>query len=163
MTDRERLLQTLAATYAYYERELTQFAVKVWLEDLADLPIDAVCAAFVAHRRDPQRGQWLPKSADILRQIRGDIESDAHLAWGDVMRIACNGGRGEVDAVTLAAVKSLGGISVIQHAKPEQNQWLQKRFLEAYAVYARREQDQPALLGNDAQKLVESAAKKVTA
>ena len=54
MTDRERLLQTLAAVYAYYERELSEFAVGVWLEDLEGHPIDAVCEAFKRHRRDPE-------------------------------------------------------------------------------------------------------------
>ena len=81
MTDRERLLQTLVAVYAYYDRELSEFAISVWLEDLEEHPVDAVCEAFKRHRRDPERGQWLPKSADILRQLQGDKAEAVQMAW----------------------------------------------------------------------------------
>lgn len=149
MTDRERLLQTLAATYAYYDRELSQFVVQVWVEDLEGHPIDAVCAAFTAHRRDPQRGQWLPKTADILRQLQGDVEHEAQLAWGRVMEAATNGGRGEIDNVSRQALHTMGGISAVQRADVQQTQWLRKQFLETFAVYAKRDRDGGALLTDD--------------
>ncbi len=161
MTDRERLLQTLAATYAYYERELSEFIVQVWLDDLEGHPIDAVCAAFTAHRRDPQRGQWLPKTADILRHLGRDDGANGQLAWGKVMEIASNGGRGRLDdAAAFEAVRSIGGISAVQRADSQQTQWLQKRFLEAYSVYAKREREQPVLLGHDAMQRIAGAVRE---
>lgn len=159
MTDRERLLQILAATYAYYERELSQFVIQVWVEDLDGYQIDAVCAAFTAHRRDPDRGQWLPKSADILRQIHGDVKDAAQLAWSRVLSVAAAGGRGQLDDATREALHSLGGLSAIQRAPVDQNGFLQKRFMEAYAVYAKREREAPALLTGDVRKLLAGVAK----
>ena len=57
MTEAERqtLLQTLLGVHAYYDRDLSEMAVSVWLEDLAGHDMADVCAAFVRHRRDPER------------------------------------------------------------------------------------------------------------
>lgn len=157
MTDRERLLQTLAATYAYYERELTEFAVGLWLEDLDSHPIDEVCAAFVRHRRDPQRGQWLPKSADILRQLQGDSAERAVTAWthllAEIRRVGAYG-RPEIDETTREALATVGGWGAVCRADERELTWLQRRFAEAYGVHqARAERTAEPLLAAVAQAL----------
>lgn len=138
MTDRERLLQTIAATYAYYERELSEFVLQVWLDDLNGHPVDAVCAAFVRHRRDAQRGQWLPKTADILRQIEGDIGDRALVAWGEVIAAAKAGGA-RFDGPTQAAIDSMGGMGRLRMAREDENGFLQRQFVAAYQAYQRRD------------------------
>jgi len=94
MTDRKRLLATLAAVYAFYEREITELACQFWCEDMAEYPVEAVERAFAAHRRDPERGQFLPKPADIIRHLQGDSTQRAMLAWGEAVECARNGGAG---------------------------------------------------------------------
>lgn len=152
MTDRERLLQTLAATYAYYERELSQFVLQVWVDDLSEYPIDAVCEAFARHRRDTKRGQWLPKSADILLQLNGDADERALVAWGEVIAAAKAGG-GRFDGATQQAVDSMGGMGRIRMAREDENGFLQRQFVASFKAYRARS-DAPPLLDGAALKAI---------
>lgn len=145
MTDRERLLQLLAATYAYYERELSEFALQVWVDDLDGYPFAAVAEAFTRHRRDPKRGQWLPKTADILHQLHGDADERALVAWGEVIAAAKAGGA-RFDGATQAAIEAMGGMGRLRMAKEEENGFLQRQFVAAFKAFAHRE-EQPPLLG----------------
>ena len=43
--------------------------VQIYFDLLKRYDINHVTAAIVAHLRDPERGQWYPKPADIIRQI----------------------------------------------------------------------------------------------
>lgn len=144
MNDRERLLQTLAATYAYYERELSEFVLQVWIEDIGEYPIDDVCAAFARHRRDPQRGQWPPKSADILRLMNGDIDDHALVAWGEVIAAARSGGK-RFDGPTQEAIDSMGGMGRLRLATEAENGFLQRQFVAAYKAYRHRADAQPMI------------------
>lgn len=146
MTDRERLLQTLAATYAYYERELSEYVLQVWIDDLTGYPIEAVCQAFVRHRRDTKRGQWLPKSADILLQLHGDADERALIAWGEVISAAKAGGA-RFDGPVQAALDSMGGMGRIRMASESENGFLQRQFVAAFKAYRQRD-ELPALIGS---------------
>jgi hypothetical protein len=148
MNDREKqILQMLAGVYTYYEKELSEFAIRMWLEDLSDYDSDTIAEAFARHRRDPDRGQWLPKTADILRQIRGNVEDSALVAWGSVLSAARGGGsRDGFDAVTKEALQTLGGFGAVCRANEDQNAFLQRRFVEAYQTYARRAETPPLAL-----------------
>jgi len=154
MTDRQRIVQALTAMYAYYERELSDFALRIWMEDLEGFSADVVCAALTAHRRDTERGQWLPKSADVLRKINGDPAEAAQMAWERVLKVAQGGGSGKLDSASRRAVNALGGISAIQRSPVDQNGFLQKRFADAYAVYAKREREDQAQISGDVAKML---------
>lgn len=50
-------------------KQRTEGAMNLVFEDLRQYPLDLVAKALTAHRRDPERGQWLPNSAHIEHQI----------------------------------------------------------------------------------------------
>ena len=52
----------------------------MFFRTLANLPLEAVRRAFDAHVRDPQRGRFFPKPADVLAQIPDD-RPGADEAW----------------------------------------------------------------------------------
>lgn len=145
--DRARLVQTLVGVHGFYDRELSEFAIRIWAEALDGMPIAAVDEAFARHLRDPEAGRWLPKPADILRQLRGDAEQAALIAWGEVLA-AARSGKATLDPVAREAVQSLGGMSVIQRADESQNGFLQRRFCDAFKAYRARA-EAPPLLGAD--------------
>jgi hypothetical protein len=139
--DHPRLLQTLLGVYAYYDRDLTEMAMTVWVEDLEQHDIVEVERAFVAHRRDPERGQWLPKSADILRRLSGGKSEAVHVAWAgllDAVRAIGAYGEPELEPATLQAIDSLGGWRAICRADERDLPHLQRRFSEAYGVWRDR-------------------------
>lgn len=149
MTDRKRLVQTLVGVHAFYDKELTEFAIRVWEDALDGVPIASAEAAFRRHLSDTKRGQFMPKPADILRQLKGDEQDRALIAWGQVLTAARSGG-GMPDAcqATREALQAMGGMSVICRANESENGFLQKRFLELFSTYSRRDET-PPLLGTD--------------
>ena len=150
-TDRHTLLQTLLGVYAYYDRDLSELAVSVWFDDLAEHDIAAVCAAFVRHRRDPERGQWLPKSADILRQLQGDTDERRQSAWALVLaeaRSVGTYGRPRLTAEQRAAVDAVGGWRAVCHCEERELGHMQRRFMAAFDAFdARAERDQLLIAG----------------
>jgi len=152
MTDRERLLTALAAVYAFYEREITELACQFWCEDMADFPVEAVERAFAAHRRDPERGQFLPKPADIIRQLQGDSTQRAAVAWGEALECARNGGAGyaRLPPATRAALDSLGGMLALRRADDTQLPFLQRQFIAGHKAVVHREDADAMLLGTPA-------------
>lgn len=140
MQNRERLLMTLAGVYTYYERELSEYIVSVWVEDLDGYEIADIERAFARHRRDPERGQWLPKVADILRQLHGDAGQNAAIAWGKVIECARAGGAGYEDlpAESKAALDSIGGLSMLRRADERQTAYLQRQFVAAHRAHVFR-------------------------
>lgn len=156
--DRSRLVQTLLGVYAYYDRELSELAISIWLDDLAGHSIEAVSAAFVRHRRDTDRGRFLPRSADILRQLQGDAAEAATVAWsrllGEVRRVGSYGSPA-VDQPARLALDAVGGWGALCRASERELAFMQRRFAEAFGVYEARIQrgDEPALIGSGAAPL----------
>jgi len=151
MTDRNRLLKTLAGCYAYYERELSDVAVSVWLADLDQFTPDEIEAAFTRHRRDPQRGQWLPKSADILRQLQGDTAEKQTAAWAHVLGEARRVGMygcANLTAEQRSAVDAVGGWAAICHCDERELGHMQRRFMACFDAFdARAVRDADRLTG----------------
>jgi len=158
--DRARLVQTLLGVYAYYgDRELSEVVIDIWLADLSGHDIAAIEHAFVRHRRDPQRGQWLPKTADILRLLQPDERELALVAWAavlDQVRAVGSYGRPQLDAASRPALDAVGGWGSLCRAQDQELPHLQRRFCEAFGTFdARAKRDEWTLLdvGHDAVRL----------
>ena len=147
--DRKRFITTLVGVYGFFDRELSEFSIRIWSEALADEAINDIENAFSRHLKDPSAGRFLPRPADILRQLHGDDEDKAQIAWGDVLASARRGGGywPDCDAATRQAVEALGGWSVVCRSDENNNGFLQRRFLEAFKAYKHREDAPEALRG----------------
>lgn len=149
MTKPDHVAREVAAVYAFYDRELSDAALAIWRDALADFHPDAVAAAFKAHVSDPDAGHYCPKPADVIRQIRGNVDEAATLAWADMLGAIRNGGgMSSLDPAAILALQSLGGPSVVQRADESQNAFLQKRFVDAYRAF--RHRDERAAIGTAA-------------
>lgn len=74
----------MESTAAYYDRKLVPETIGIYWRGLSDLTIDQIRAALNAHAQDPQAGQYMPKIADIRRQIevnRDDGHPGPDEAW----------------------------------------------------------------------------------
>ncbi len=152
--DRRRLVAAVTAMYAYYDRQVNELHLQFWVEDMAPFPIQAVECALVAHRKDPGRGQFLPKTADIIRLLTGETGDRAVIEWGRVLDCARAGGEGfrKLPQASQQAVDSIGGMVALRRADERQTSWMQRQFLSAYQAYAARlesEKHFEALLGRD--------------
>lgn len=74
----------LAAVYSYYRADCTEDVSAMWWAGLKPFALELVEQAFNKHAIDTERGQYLPKIADIIRiieQLNPDGRPDPEEAW----------------------------------------------------------------------------------
>lgn len=79
--DKRAFASLLSAVLDLYERKLTPSQAAIWFGALSDLSLAEVRAALDAHVRDPERGQYAPKPADVIRHARPAPAATAAAAW----------------------------------------------------------------------------------
>lgn len=151
--DRKRLVQTLVGVYGFYDKELTEFAIRIWSSALDEFSADDIDAAFDQHLRNTEAGRWLPKPADILRHLKGDIGEAALVEWGRVLAAARAGGGKSFGGPTDSALDSIGGMYALRMASEDQQPFLQRQFVAAFRVFKARD-DLPPLLAGDVLKRI---------
>jgi hypothetical protein len=139
-----KTLLTLGGVYSFYDKELSEFAIEIWASALDEFDPIAVREAFQRHMRNPEAGRWLPKPADIIRHLRGDVNDRALIAWGEVIAAARAGGA-NFDGATRQALDSMGGMGRIRMSQEAENGFLMRQFVAAFKAYATREESTPLL------------------
>lgn len=65
-------------------RVLSPKAIAMWWNLMKGYDLDAIRAAFDAHMRNPDTGQYMAKPADVVKMIDGRTEDSALNAWTKV-------------------------------------------------------------------------------
>lgn len=85
MATRKGVAVALKSAAAVHERALTVELIDAWVAALGDAPDAAIAVAVVEHMRDPDRGRFFPKPADIVAVLRASAANDgrpgADEAW----------------------------------------------------------------------------------
>lgn len=141
-TDRAQLVDIITSVHDFYRQDVSEFAMGVWLQCCQGFEVEQVSAALSAHLMDPERGQFMPKPADLVRVLRGTQTDRALVAWGKVLDAAQRvGAYTDVcfdDGVIHAVIEDLGGWVTICRSETEELPHLQRRFCDSYRAYARR-------------------------
>ena len=153
-SDRENFVALLTDAMAFYGQEVGAFAIGVWWQACQGFSFEQVAKAFTRHAMDPERGQFPPKPADLVRQLSGTATDKAMIAWGKAFDAA-----GRVGAYTdvvfddpaiHATIEDLGGWPKFCRTETAELSYLQHRFGESYRAYVGREAfDHPRRLGGD--------------
>lgn len=152
--DKAKFVEVLSGVHDFYGRDLSKFAVAVWLQACEAFSVEQVTKALSAHLMDAERGQFMPKPADIVRQLQGTKTDRSLVAWGKVLE-ACQrvGAYTSVcfdDGLIHAAIEDMGGWIKLCRSSTDELGYLQKRFCDAYRAYAERGDTQfPALLAGE--------------
>lgn len=169
MTKHEKaeILQAIANLAMAFERDISEDRMKIYLEDLKDLPVDRVLAAIRQARRTCK---FFPSIAE-LRELAGSgenkqaLEDQAALAW-DRLRCLRRGYRHEALAcpITKKCWLALGGTNGFAVWDYEaQEQWKRKEFISLYLAYARTAGRSPELTHEDSANLLQRLNMKGTA
>lgn len=139
---REKFIEVLAGVHDFYGRELSEFAATVWLQACDTFDVQQVSKALSAHLMDPERGQFMPKPADIVRQLQGTHTDRALIAWGKVLDAAQRVGAYQSvvfdDGIIHAVVEDMGGWSKLARSGSDELPFVQRRFCETYRAYSGR-------------------------
>jgi hypothetical protein len=152
--DYDRFAMVLTATAELYGKTLSAGAITLWWQALERFSLEQVGKALRQHTEDAERGQFMPKPADLIRALEGTATDKAALAWGKVLDATSRvGAYTDVvfdDPAIHAVVADMGGWPKVCRTETSELGYLQHRFCEAYRAYAGRPTfDYPRLLGGD--------------
>lgn len=144
----------LTDAMGFYKQDVSTFALSVWWQSCEGFSFEQVAKAMTAHAMDPDRGQFPPKPADIVRQLSGTRTDKAMIAWGKAFDAASRvGAYTDVvfdDPAIHAAIEDMGGWPKFCRTETAELSYLQHRFSESYRAYVGRESfDYPRRLTGD--------------
>lgn len=152
-SDASAFRSLLSDAMAFYRQDVSTFALSVWWQACERFSLEQVTKAMTAHAMDPERGQFPPKPADIVRQLQGTFGDRSLVAWSHVLRGMQSVGAYKTvdfcDPATHQAIADMGGWVKLCRSEVDELPFLQRRFCEAHRVYTQRGCDgaPPALQG----------------
>lgn len=146
--DKRAFFDLMMAAGEVYGREVTQPMAAIYFSALANVSIEQVQEAMMAHMQNPDSGQFFPKPADLIKQMTGTtkqqdaaIEDLAAIAWAcierDIRRIGSYGTLKLDDKQALATVKAMGGWQSICQTETSKMEWKRKEFIRMYETFER--------------------------
>lgn len=141
-SEKAKFLQVLVGVHDFYGRELSEFAAEVWLQACEAFEVSQVSKALSAHLMDAERGQFMPKPADIVRQLQGTQADRSLVAWGKVLDAMQRVGAYQSvvfdDGAIHAAIEDMGGWMKVCRSNTDELQFTQKRFTDLHRAYSNR-------------------------
>ena len=156
--DQEPFAALLRDVLAFYRQDLSPFAVSVWWQSCSGFELGQIRKAMTAHAMDPERGQFAPKPADIVRQLHGTQTDRSLIAWGKVLEAIKRVGAYQSvvfdDGAIHAAIEDMGGWPAVCRTDNDDLPFVQRRFCEAHRAYSRRSDIAypPKLIGESEQR-----------
>lgn len=151
--EKQALMALVTDVLGYYRQPVSQFTLSVWWSACQNFTMEQVSKALTAHATDPDKGQFAPKVADVVRILAGTKTDRSLLAWGRVYEAMCDVGAYQDvdfgDPAIHAAVVDMGGWPKMCRTEMADLSYLQHKFCESYRAYqAAGVADQPPLIGD---------------
>lgn len=137
-----RFGELITAVFAFYRQPVSDFAINVWWQAMQPFDFAAVADALNRHCIDPDRGQFAPKPADVVRLLQGGSKDSAAIAWANVIKAVRMIGTYESvdfgDPVIHACISDLGGWVAIGQTEEAELPHLARRFEVLHQGYRLR-------------------------
>ena len=152
-----RFANLLTGLADYYRQPVSESATRIYAMCLQQFLIADIEAAAIDHVNDPDRGKFMPKVADFVAVLEGNVDQAAALAWDQILHgrgpmagVDCGSGnppRWSQDPAAEAAIKSMGGWdTAIGQRRADDMPFAFKDFLVRYKAFKRRETHEKSLL-----------------
>lgn len=141
--EKQKFFSLVVDVMSYYKQDASEFTLNVFWDACKDLEFEQVAKAFNAHAKDPDKGQFAPKVADIVRLLQGTKTDRSAISWGRVYEAMCSvGAYTDVcfdDPAIHASVHDCGGWTKMCRVSNDDLSYLQHQFCKAYQAYAARD------------------------
>lgn len=141
-SDKRAFQEMMVGVGELYGKPVSKPLLTIYFAALAPYTVDQVAHGLGKHTADVTHGTFMPKPADIIRQIESgktSPEQRAEMAWmtieREMSRIGAYGSLKMDDLQALAAVKSLGSWRELCHTDIDKLAWKRKEFIAAYANF----------------------------
>lgn len=109
---------------------------------LQDYSLEDVRKGFFAALRNPDSGQFMPRPADVIRELSGSSDTRAALAWAKVYEAICRVGHMPSvafdDAIIHAVIADMGGWVKLALVGNDELPFRERDFLRLYRGYVGR-------------------------
>ncbi|WP_250533959.1 DUF6475 domain-containing protein [Caballeronia sp. AZ10_KS36] len=140
--DISRFTEMLSNVYAFYQRDFSPFAGRVWIEAMRPFDFTAVAGAINRHVVNPDSGQFLPKPADIVKMLQGSTQDSGLVAWTEVDRaVRCSGPYGApkfADPIIASVILDMGGWVSLNEKTEDEWPFIRNEFVNRYRGYKLR-------------------------
>lgn len=148
--DRTRFVSAIHGTFEVYSaKAVSEQLLDIWWATLKEYSIDDVCVALTRHIADPERGQFPPKPADVIRFLKPSeteaiehVKGEAEIQWLNVNRAISKVGSYNTpkfkNPITTACLISLGGWTNICSKNEKELGFMRKQFVDLFLEYERR-------------------------
>lgn len=137
--DKPAFVALITDALAFYRQDVSPFALTVWWQACERFDLHQVSKALTSHAMDPDRGQFPPKPADLVRALQGTATDRSLLAWGKCLeameRIGAYSDVVFDDPAIHAVVEDLGGWPKVCRTELKDLSFLQHRFCESHRAY----------------------------
>jgi hypothetical protein len=120
-----------------YEKQITKPVIDLYWSALHDLELVDIDRALQIHMRDPERGRFMPKPADVRFQICRP-EKNSLIAWRQVEDAYCRFNYYQTvqfeDGTINAVIRDMGGWQWFSSQNLDEP-WTQKEFERRYEAY----------------------------
>lgn len=142
---REAFGEMLNRTFKVYQKPPPDRELKrTYFEALKSYSIDDVREALVRHLRDADQGQFIPKPADVIRNIDGNTNTQAEMAWTKVDKaIRMVGPYRSVafdDPIIHTVITDMGGWILLCGTGEDEYPFKHNEFIKRYRGYSGRGQ-----------------------
>lgn len=109
---------------------------------LQDYSLEDVRKGFFAALRNPDSGQFMPRPADVIRELSGSSDTRAAVAWAKVYEAICRVGHMPSvafdDAIIHAVIADMGGWVKLALISNDELPFRERDFLRIYRGYIGR-------------------------
>lgn len=141
-SEKQKFGQLMTDVMAYYGKDASRFMLSLWWDACQNMDFEQVAKALNQHAKDPERGQFAPKVADIVAILEGTTTERAAIAWGKTFEAMQRvGAYTDVvfdDPVIHCVIEDLGGWVKVCRSDSSELSYFQHRFTESYRAYASR-------------------------
>lgn len=140
--ERDKLAAILTDVYELYGKECSHGVHALWWESLKGYSIAEIRHALSVHVTDPDRGQFIPKPADVRRSLEGGGETRALQAWSKVDDAVRRVGPWESvafdDPIIHAVLTDMGGWARFGQITDDEWPFTRNEFVKRYQGYTAR-------------------------
>lgn len=142
INDMARFLSTLTGIADYYGKTLSEGVQALYWEGLRAYDLQAVEKALWEHTQNPDNGQFMPKIADVTRNLQGRTQDQAAIAWSKVdtatRRIGTYSDVVFDDAIIHRVISDMGGWIKFGTQTEENWPFVSNEFQNRYRGYKMR-------------------------
>jgi hypothetical protein len=126
----------------YLKPKPSHVLISMYFEALRHIPLEDVLIGISSHVKDTDQGTYLPKPADILRNIQGNTETQAQVAWTKVDKAIRSVGSYQTvvfdDGLIHAVIDDMGGWVTLCAGDLKEYPFKQNQFITRYRGYVNK-------------------------